>query len=128
MIRRILAATVVILVLAGCGSAVSAPPDTGITGQVLLGPTCPVMIQGQPCPEQPVQATVTVYDQSGNKVTEFRSDDQGRFTVNLAPGTYTLRPQRGDGQGIGNMGKEQAVTVVKGQFITVQLTIDSGIR
>ena len=118
----------VVLLLAGCGAGVSAPPNTGITGQVLVGPLCPVQIQGQPCPDQPVQATVQVLDTSGGQVTRFQTDDQGRFTVNLAPGNYVLRPQRGDGQGLGNLGKDQPVTVVQGQYVTVTLSIDSGIR
>jgi len=126
--RRIIIALLLSLALAACGPSISAPPDTGVTGQVLVGPMCPVMIQGQPCPDQPTQATVQVFDASGNKVTEFQTDDQGRFTVNLAPGQYTLRPQRGDGQGMGNFGKDEPVTVVQGQFATVTLSIDSGIR
>lgn len=105
------------------------PPDTGadsgIEGQVLIGPMCPVMREDQPCPDQPYQAVITVLGESGREVTRVESDALGNFRVSLAPGAYTLRPE--PGEGIARAG-EQAVAVNEGQLTQVVVTYDSGIR
>src|SRR2546422_10653712 len=66
---------------------------SGIEGQILLGPTCPVEREGMPC-ERPYKATVVVWNAARTqKVLTFSSDDEGRFRVSLAPGDYYLDPQ-----------------------------------
>src|SRR5712691_8625376 len=61
---------------------------SGIEGQILLGPTCPVERQGMPC-ERPYKATVVVWNAARTqKVLTFSADDEGRFQVSLAPGDY----------------------------------------
>jgi len=116
---------VVTVLLIACSSAVTPPPDTGIEGQVLIGPMCPVVQFGAPCPDQPYQATIAVLDKNGRQVTQFQSDAQGRFRVSLAPGTYTLRPESSDGF---TRAGEQPVTVAGGQYTQVTIAYDSGIR
>lgn len=116
---------VVTVLLIACSAAATPSPDTGIEGQVLIGPMCPVVQPGTPCPDQPYQATIAVLDKNGRPVTQFQSDAQGRFLVSLAPGTYTLRP--GSSDGITRAG-EQTVAVVSGQYTQVTITYDSGIR
>ncbi|HLB47823.1 MAG TPA: carboxypeptidase-like regulatory domain-containing protein, partial [Anaerolineales bacterium] len=101
------------------------PPDTGIEGQVLIGPMCPVVQSGTPCPDQPYQATIAVLDKNGRQVAQFQSDAQGWFLVSLAPGAYVLHPESPDG--FARAG-EQPVTVVSGQYTQVTITYDSGIR
>jgi hypothetical protein len=63
-----LAIGVLILVLATCSIYSPTPRGSGIEGQVLLGPMCPVVQQGQECPDQPYQTTLTV-----NSLKESRS-------------------------------------------------------
>src|SRR3990172_10032791 len=80
------------LFLSACVPLPTPPPNTGIEGQVFIGPMCPVVQVGVPCPDQPYQANITVLDQNGNRVTQFQTDSQGRFRVLLNQGAYVLRP------------------------------------
>ncbi len=112
------------LILAACGGNTPAPSG-GIEGQVLIGPMCPVVQFGTPCPDQPYQATITVLDANGGQVTQFQPDVRGQFHVPLNPGSYTLRPESPDGF---TRAGEQTVVVSSGQFTQVIITYDSGIR
>jgi hypothetical protein len=76
-----------VLLTAACGAlSTPTPTDSGITGQALVGPVCPVMIEGQDCSDQPYQATITVNNLDGREITRFQTDEQGNFNVPLAPG------------------------------------------
>ena len=86
---------------------------------------CPVVQVGVPCPDQPYQATVTVLDQNGNRVTQFQTDSQGRFRVLLNPGAYTLVPESPNTLPFAS---PQNVTVASKQFTPITITYDSGIR
>ncbi|HET8671634.1 MAG TPA: hypothetical protein VFM05_13735, partial [Candidatus Saccharimonadales bacterium] len=55
-----LAIGVLILVLATCSIYSPTPRGSGIEGQVMIGPMCPVVQPGQECPDQTYQATLTV--------------------------------------------------------------------
>ena len=114
-----------LLVVTACNSAATPAPDSGIEGQALIGPTCPVVQVGQECPDQPYQATVTVLNDKGKQVTQFETDAEGRFRVPLEPGTYTLRPAS---PSVMPSAPEQTVTVTAGQFTQVLIQYDSGIR
>ena len=113
------------LTLAACASSATNTTASGIEGQVLIGPMCPVMQAGVPCPDQPYQATITVLDENRKKVTDFQSDAQGNFKIGLKPGTYILVPESPNHM---TRAGEQTVPVVEGQFIRVMITYDSGIR
>ena len=124
VIRRLLWPSLLLaLALAACGGGNT--PAGGIEGQVTIGPMCPVIQVGTPCPDQPYQATITVLDTNGNQVAQFQSDAQGRFRAPLAPGVYTLRPESPDHF---TRAGEQTVTVTSGQFTQVTIAYDSGIR
>ena len=99
--------------------------DSGIEGQVLIGPMCPVMREDQPCPDQPYQAVITILAENGTEIGRVQSDALGHFRVDLAPGTYTLRPEPGEGIAWAD---EQNVSVGEGQFTQVIVSYDSGIR
>ncbi len=92
---------------------------------MFIGPMCPVVQVGVPCPDQPYQATITVLDQSGNRVTQIQTDSQGRFRVALNAGTYVLHPES---PGVMPFAAEQSVVVIGGQFAQVVFNYDSGIR
>jgi len=103
------------------------PPDTasGIEGLVLIGPTCPgPQRQGQVC-ERPYEASITVLDRQGREITRFRTAADGTFRLQLAPGTYDLRPES---PGLLPRASEQEVTVKPGKLTRVDIRYDTGIR
>jgi hypothetical protein len=114
-----------LLLLAACARTPTPPPNTGIEGQVLIGPMCPVIQAGTPCPDQPYQATLLVLDSRGNRVGEVQSDALGQFQIPLPPGDYRLVPQSPDGF---THAAEQNVSVIAGQFTLISIIYDSGIR
>ena len=83
---------VLILLLATC-SVQPASADSGVKGQVFIGPICPVVQEGQECPDQPYQATITVNDPDGRMVAQVQTDAEGRFKIPLEPGEYILHPE-----------------------------------
>lgn len=116
---------VLILVLATCSLYSPTPRGSGIEGQVLLGPMCPAEQQGQECPDQPYQATLTVRSPNGLQVAQFQTDEQGRFTVSLVPGQYILHPESPNGIPFAS---DQSFLVETGQYTQLTVHYDSGIR
>ena len=116
---------VMILVLATCSIYSPTPRGSGIEGQVLLGPMCPVAQQGQDCPDQPYQATLTVMNRDGVQVAQFQTDDQGRFNIPLVPGEYILHPESPNGIPFAG---DQSFMVETGRFTPIAVHYDSGIR
>ena len=116
---------VLILVLATCSIYNPTPRGSGIEGQVLLGPMCPVVQQGQECPDQPYQATLTVQSPSGVQIAQFQTDEGGRFSVPLVPGEYILHPESPSGSPFAG---DQAFSVETGQYTQLTVHYDSGIR
>lgn len=117
----------VFLVISACSSAPTAPPDTGVEGQVFVGPMCPVMIEGQDCPDQPYQATMTVLTPSGRKVTQFQTDENGYFRVDLPAGDYILHPETPPDSPL-PYASEQPFSVIEGEYTHMIIIYDSGIR
>ncbi|MGB8982817.1 MAG: hypothetical protein WCC12_13145 [Anaerolineales bacterium] len=116
---------VLILVLATCSIYNPTPRGSGIEGQVLIGPMCPVAQPGQNCPDQPYQATLTVNSPSGVRIAQVQSDAQGHFRVPLVPGEYILHPESPDGIPFAG---DQMFAVQTGQYTQLSVTYDSGIR
>lgn len=116
------------LALAACGAGATAPSDSGIKGIVLIGPLCPVVQEGVPCPDQPFQATINVRKvATGKLVATTRSGKTGRFRVNLAPGRYVLEPVSPN-QGAPPYAGPLPVRVRARAFTRVKIIFDSGIR
>src|SRR5216683_945044 len=70
-------------------------PNSGVIGQVFIGPLCPI------CPfpgseYRPFQTSISVYSDTGRFITRFRTDAEGQFEVTLKQGRYVLVP---DGAG-----------------------------
>lgn len=111
----------------GCGSSPATSLNSGIQGVVQVGPTCPVERINAPCPPRPIAANVVVRSSQGTEVKRFQSGSDGRFKVDLAPGTYTLV-----GLPIGSSFLPRpiptSVTVVAGSYTAVNVEYDSGIR
>lgn len=129
---RLYLSTIILAVLTGCGGLLptpTPPPNTGIQGIVLLGPMCPVMQEGVPCPDEPYpDAVITVLAQDGREVTHITAiDAAGRFRVALSPGIYTLYPELPPDNIFPTAG-EQMVTVFEGRYTTVEILYDTEIR
>ncbi len=134
--RKILTITLFLLVLTACGAvpgmgpqapSASATPITGIEGQVVIGPSCPVQSAQDPCPDQPYQATLQVLSLGGKQVAKFQTGADGRFLIALSPGTYVLHPDTPSGRAYPRS-QEQTFTVVEGRCTQLMVTYDSGIR
>jgi hypothetical protein len=123
--NRLALSLLVLLLLSACSPQV--PPGTGMQGQVTIGPMCPVVQEGQECPDQAYQATLTVLTESGGRVTRFATDADGRFRVPLAPGTYVLHPETPEGMAL-PVAADQNFTVVEGHYTQIDVVYDSGIR
>ena len=127
MNKKTLLAPIVLLTLA-CGLfATPRPTDSGITGKALVGPMCPVMIEGQECPAQPYQATITVNSPEGRKIVHFQTDEDGNFTIPIAPGEYILIPEPPEGKPF-PFADEQSFVVLPGEYTRLIVLYDSGIR
>ncbi len=137
--RKIIALTLSLLLLAGCtpaaGSAypnagsvpayANPPAESGIAGQVLIGPGCPVQQVDTACPDRPYQTTLTVNNLAGEKIVQVQTDADGRFRVPLPSGDYILHPET---TGRYPSAADQNITVSVGQFTQIIVTYDSGIR
>jgi hypothetical protein len=116
---------VLILVLATCSIYSPTPRGSGIEGQVLIGPMCPVVQQGQACPDQPYQATLTINSPGGVVIAQVKADAQGHFRVPLVPGNYILHPKSSDGIAFAG---DQTFVVETGRYTQLTVSYDSGIR
>jgi len=111
-----------------CGVfATPTPTNSGITGKALMGPMCPVMIEGQECPDQPYQATITINSLEGKKIVQVQTDEQGTFNIPLPPGDYILHPETPEGKPY-PFADDQSFTVLPGEFTRIIVLYDSGIR
>ncbi|MDO9496360.1 MAG: carboxypeptidase-like regulatory domain-containing protein [Nocardioides sp.] len=109
------------LVLAGCGDEPAADePESGIAGQVLLGPQCPVESLDEPCDALP--AADVLVRVSGDQDATTRTDADGAFRLDLAPGDYVVTADAG-------MSCELIdAHVTAGAYATVDVPCDTGIR
>ena len=119
------APVLVALAVASCGGAGAGAGSSGIRGQALSGPQCPVEVQGSPCPDLPYEGTVIVTDTESGEEFTVQTDAEGRFELSLEPGTYeasivaeTTPP----------FAKPQTVTVEPGVFTVIVVSVDTGIR
>jgi len=118
VVRYLIAAA---LLLGACGTI--AGPASGIRGTILAGPACPGPARvGSPCPDRPAQMTVEVV-QGTTVVATFASGADGRFSVALAPGSYTLRSKAG----LPAL-RSATITVPPGAYNEVELHADTGMR
>lgn len=68
----------------------TAPYQSGISGQVTAGPSCPIVRSDTPCPDRPLQTVVTIYRarNPGQVYATVKTDTQGAYTISLPPGDY----------------------------------------
>jgi hypothetical protein len=113
------------LVLAACTARDPASLDSGVEGQVLIGPICPVVQEGQECPDQPYQAVFTVTSLKGERIVQIQTGTDGKFKIPLPPGEYILHPESPNAM---PFALEQPFAVEEGMFTQVVVSYDSGIR
>jgi len=116
------------VVLVGAMSLASCRTDQtnrgSLTGRALAGPTCPVEVQGSPCPPIAWVGTVRAISAEG-EVHETATDADGRFRFELPPGPYTVLPVTDDPA---SSAAPLTVTVEAGGSVSLDLAIDTGIR
>lgn len=113
----------------GGGSGSGSGSGSGIRGTVLAGPACggPVIL-ASPCPDEPVAADIAVTKAGSPEiVATVRSGADGKFSLELAPGTYTLTPSAVGGSKL-PVGGPADVAVRPGRYSEVTLNMDTGIR
>ena len=100
--------------------------DTGIEGVILIGPTYPGPVRPGIASTSPLANAAFVVSNETGAVSEFTTDDQGRFKVSVASGHYTVtrKEQR---KGIGRYGPFD-VDVAAGQMTKVEWHCDTGMR
>jgi hypothetical protein len=108
-----------------CGSNPLSSVTTGLTGTVVRGPVTPVCQTGVSC-DAPFSADFTVWI-GARRASTFRSDEQGRFTVKLEPGTYEVVPGP-DAPILMPQSQVKSVTVSPDGLTPVRLEFDTGIR
>ncbi len=111
-----------LMLLSACGTLTPTPTDSGVEGQVFIGPVVQV---GQECPDQPYQATLTVNNPNGRKIVQVQTDENGYFKIALEPGEYILHPESPN---VMPYAPEQSFVVEAGKFAQITVTYDSGIR
>lgn len=99
-------------------------PASTIEGRVTIRPVRSVERRGATNSE-PYQATITVFNSSGREVANVQSDIEGRFRLQVSPGTYVLRPQS---PGMYPRASEQNVLVKRNSVTQVEIAFDSGRR
>jgi hypothetical protein len=102
---------------------------TGVLlGRVTQGPMVPVERVDHVVPPGPVVgAQILISDVDGNRVATLVTDEQGRYRVDLAPGSYRVDMVR-----VGRFGLSKdlpaTVTVYAGQESRLDVRVDTGIR
>ena len=112
-------------------TAVSAPAagtgESGVEGQVWIGPTCPVAQRETECPDLPFEATLVVTDSEGNEVARGISNEDGYFRFQLPVGDYILVPETPNPD-LPPYANPVPFAVTSGAFTQLAVRYDSGIR
>jgi hypothetical protein len=115
----------VAVALASCGGAGAGDGSSGIRGQALAGPQCPVETQASPCPPVPYEGTVIATDGESGAEYTVDTDADGRFELSLEPGSYEVSIVSETSP---PFAKSQTVTVEPGSYAEIVVSVDTGIR
>jgi hypothetical protein len=124
MFRFILSLAMVSAAMSSCNDSGNAPvPSTGIQGQVYsIATPGPTPVGWVPPPLEKI-STILVLDSNHKFIFEVLTDNQGRFTVELEPGTYYLRVKES------LIPAETGPYVVRaGELLSVRAHFDNGMR
>ncbi len=121
-----LALAVVAGAVASCGGDGAGDDITsGIRGQALSGPHCPVEVEGSPCPDLPWEGTVIAKETETREEFTVQTDAEGRFELPLEPGSYDVSIVS---ESSPPFAKPQTVAVDPGSFTEIVVSVDTGIR
>ena len=105
----------------------TASVDSGVEGQVWIGPTCPVARAGTECPDQPYEAQLSITDVEANVVARGMADEDGFFRFHLPAGEYILVPDTPN-PSLPPYASPSPFSVNPGRFTQLTVKYDSGIR
>jgi hypothetical protein len=117
--RLFLVTTLTLLVMAPAISSASTV-KSGVRGSVRRGPTQPVCYPESPCTAPAAGVTLTFVRGAAARST--RTNANGRYSIHLAAGTYTVRVGAAASYG------PRSVRVSRGRMSTVNIVLDTGIR
>jgi hypothetical protein len=131
------------IVLVACSSdsaRLEGSPDSGVQGVVVAGPSCPLDSPVSECASEPVETDVRVLQGTpeaaseagreagtgGEPVTVVHAGSDGRFRINLPPGSYVLEAVPPSDTTL--LAKPTPVDVKAHEFTRVTVLLDTGIR
>lgn len=125
LIRKLL--PLALLFAASCSAGRgSIPVDSGIEGYMTIGPSCPVVQVGNPCPDKPYEGRVSILTADARrKVAEAEADATGFYRIMLPPGSYILHPES---SGVFPQAADIPVAVLAHEITRQDISYDSGIR
>jgi hypothetical protein len=133
--RRAVLAAALVVTTSACGRATNdhSPVDdqagpTGIKGITNVDAGCPPSPDATPCPYRPLAARLRFIRQDRDAPdVEMRTGDDGTFTVELPPGRYHVEPDNLTGAPY-PYANPLTVEVRRGEFTTITVNFDSGVR
>ncbi len=108
----------------------SSGPTSTTTGRAVAGPVCPVerTPPDPACAPRPVAgASFVITGADGREVARTTSDPDGRWTLDLPPGAYTLTPQPVVGL-LGTASPMPFTVSASGPTVVADVMYDTGIR
>jgi hypothetical protein len=127
----LVAALGVAALFSACGIT-SSGTGGGSTGtlivHVLISPTAPVCHVSSPCSSPLPHRQVHIERTTGAVVATETTNQQGEFTVGLAPGSYVVRVVIAPGLPGVRQTSSGAVNITAGQTVSATIIVDSGIR
>lgn len=135
---RVIFVSIVLLLgsLSGCArptSMASSADSTvtgssGVQGMATVDVGCPVLEGSSPCARKPLRARIKVLRLPAQElVAVIDTAEDGRFLVELAPGSYELRGEDVNGVGVPSA-MPLPVNVTVGAVSEVTVQFDSGVR
>ena len=112
---------------AGAPQVLSPSALSGVRGHVTIGPMCPVMRAGEPCPDRPYRALLVVRDAAGREVARVESAEDGTYALPLPSGAYVMAPQSPSASRM-PWADSQPFEVGASAWTTLDVAFDSGIR
>lgn len=120
---RVLVTAIVVCVAVGSAGASTNP--SGLWGEVRRGPIVPVCVAEQPC-DAPAKNVTLAFVRNGDVVRRATTNEQGRYRVRLAAGTYSVRLSQKPA--VGRSLDPVQARVRAGRFVRVDFSIDTGIQ
>jgi hypothetical protein len=125
---RVLLVGVPLALAAACAEGAGpGAPSSGIAGRVVLFPTCPVEMEGAPCPRKGVRTTVVAEAADGERVVHVTTESDGSFRMDLRPGDY-LVTARAPATDPHLVPRPTAATVEPGTYSRVTVVLDTRLR